>query len=55
MPIHKAKMPNGKTGYQWGTHGKVYANRAGAVRQAQAAHANGYSEKSMKSNATKKK
>lgn len=40
MPIHKTA--NG--GYQYGTHGKVYANRAGAVKQAVAIHASGYKE-----------
>lgn len=40
MPIHKVKG-----GWQWGNHGKVYATRAGAVKQAQAAHASGYQEK----------
>ena len=37
MPIHRV---NG--GYQWGESGKVYPTREGAVRQAVAAHANGY-------------
>lgn len=37
MPIHK--VPGG---YQWGAHGKVYPERQGAVRQAQAAYAHGY-------------
>ena len=36
MPIHKATGPRGGKGWQYGTHGKVYANRADAVRQAQA-------------------
>ena len=54
MPIHKVTK-NGKTGYQWGNHGKVYKDRADAVKQAQAAHANGYQEHTMKSNATKRK
>jgi hypothetical protein len=40
MPIRKVKG-----GYQWGKHGKVYKSRAGAVRQAQAAHAHGYKGK----------
>ena len=40
MPIHKTK-----SGWQWGQHGKVYKTRAGAVRQAQAAHAAGYKGK----------
>jgi len=40
MPIHKI---DGK--WQWGQHGKKYKTRAGAVRQAQAAHAAGFKEK----------
>ena len=40
MPIHKEG-----SGYQWGQHGKVYSTREGAVKQAMAAHANGYKEK----------
>jgi len=54
MPIHRA-MKDGKQGWQWGNSGKVYKNRADAVRQAQAAHANGYKEPQMKSNATRKR
>jgi hypothetical protein len=37
MPIHKVKG-----GWQWGNHGKVYKDRAGAEKQVAAAHANGY-------------
>ena len=37
MPIRKVKG-----GYQWGESGKVYPNRTGAERQAQAAYASGY-------------
>ena len=37
MPIRKVKG-----GYKWGESGKVYPNRAGAERQAQAAYASGY-------------
>lgn len=29
-------------GYQWGRHGHIYPTRAGAKRQAAAAHAHGY-------------
>lgn len=36
MPVHRATGPRGGQGYQYGTHGKVYPTRAGAVRQAQA-------------------
>jgi hypothetical protein len=37
MPIHREKG-----GYQWGNHGKVYPTKAGAEKQAAAAHANGW-------------
>jgi uncharacterized protein len=37
MPIHKVSG-----GWQWGEHGHVYPSRAGAERQAAAAHAHGY-------------
>lgn len=37
MPIHKSG-----SGWQWGNHGKVYPTRAGAEKQAEAAHANGF-------------
>ena len=47
MPIHKVTK-NGKTGYQYGTHGKVYKDRADAVKQAQAIHASGFREPAMK-------
>lgn len=40
MPIHKVAG-----GWRWGDHGKVYANREDAVKQAQAAYAAGYREK----------
>lgn len=40
MPIHKEG-----SGFQWGNHGKVYPTKEGAVKQAQAAHANGYVSK----------
>jgi hypothetical protein len=33
MPIHKAKGPRGGKGFQYGTHGKVYPTRAGAIKQ----------------------
>ncbi len=38
MPIHKTSGGQ----FQWGQHGAKYATRAGAERQAAAAHANGY-------------
>jgi 8-oxo-dGTP pyrophosphatase MutT (NUDIX family) len=37
MPIHAEG-----SGFQWGPHGKVFSTRAGAERQAAAAHANGF-------------
>ena len=40
MPIRKVKG-----GYKWGGHGHVYPDRAGAERQAAAAHANGFQGK----------
>jgi hypothetical protein len=43
MPIMKVKQ-----GYKWGQHGKVYATRAQAAKQAAAAHANGYKEPAKK-------
>lgn len=36
MPIHRASGPRGGKGWQYGSSGKVYPTRAGAVRQAQA-------------------
>jgi hypothetical protein len=36
MPIHRARGPRGGKGWQYGTTGKVYPTRAGAVAQAQA-------------------
>jgi len=48
MPIHRATGPRGGKGYQYGTSGKVYPTRAGAVRQAQAI-------KASQAAATKKK
>lgn len=43
MPIRKVKG-----GYKWGGYGKVYKSKAGAVRQARAAYANGYRKKGRK-------
>ncbi|HLF06076.1 MAG TPA: hypothetical protein VI893_02685 [Thermoplasmata archaeon] len=37
MPVHKVKG-----GYQWGSQGKVYKDRASAERQGRAAYAAGY-------------
>jgi len=48
MPVHKAKGPRGGKGYQYGTSGKVYPTKAGAVAQARAIRAN-------QANAKKKK
>ena len=44
MPVHKVKQ-NGRTGYQWGTSGKVYFGpnaHKRAVKQAKAIYASGY-------------
>jgi hypothetical protein len=45
MPVRKVKLPGSKTGYQWGTQGKVYPTRAQALKQARAAYAAGYRSK----------
>lgn len=37
MPVHKVQG-----GYQWGSHGKVYASKEKAEAQGRAAYANGY-------------
>jgi hypothetical protein len=42
MPIRKVDG-----GYKWGGHGKIYPTRAGAERQAAAAHANGFKGDSL--------
>ena len=46
MPIKRCSLPNGDQGYQWGNHGKCFASRDEAEKQAAAAHANGFVEKS---------
>jgi hypothetical protein len=38
----KVKTKSGGTGYKYGTHGHVYPNRAGALKQMRAMFANGY-------------
>lgn len=43
MPIRKLLG-----GYRWGNRGKIYKHRSDAVKQAQAAYANGYQEASKK-------
>ena len=48
MPIHRATGPRGGKGWQYGTTGKVYPNRAQAVRQAQAIKASQAREKERK-------
>jgi hypothetical protein len=48
MPIHKATGPRGGQGYQYGTSGKVYPTRAGAVKQAQAIKASQSTAKNKK-------
>jgi len=52
MPVHRVRK-NGKPGYRWGKHGKVYTYKPGskksreaarrkAARQGRAAYAHGY-------------
>ena len=41
MPVRKVKG-----GYKWGSSGKVYPTKAQAEKQARAAYASGYKEKS---------
>ena len=48
MPIRRATGPRGGKGYQYGTTGKVYPTRAGAVRQAQAIKASQATTKKKK-------
>ena len=48
MPINTVKLSDGSTGYRYGQAGKIYRNREGAVRQAQAIHASGWSEDKRK-------
>jgi hypothetical protein len=50
MPIRKVRG-----GYRWGRHGKVYPTRSGALRQARAAYANGYSGDSRRRSSMAKK
>jgi hypothetical protein len=45
MPIQRCTLPEGGQGWKWGGSGKCYADRGEAVKQAQAAYANGYREK----------
>lgn len=45
MPIKRCRLSNGEMGYKWGDRGKCYPSRAGAARQAAAAHAAGFREK----------
>lgn len=39
MPIYRLTRRGRLIGWRWGRQGKIYRTRAGAVRQAQAAHA----------------
>ena len=48
MPIRRTTGPRGGKGYQYGTTGKVYPTRAGAVRQAQAIKASQAATKKKK-------
>lgn len=57
MPIHRA-MTNGKAGFQYGQHGKIYTGpgaRERAARQAAAIHASGFKEPAMSRTYGKKK
>lgn len=50
MPVKKVSK-NGKSGYQWGNHGKIYTGKgakAKAAKQGRAAYANGYRGKAGK-------
>lgn len=48
MPVKKVNLPGNKTGYKWGSQGRVYTG-AGAKQKAQAqgraAYASGYKGK----------
>jgi hypothetical protein len=39
MPIRQVETPGGGKGWKYGSQGKVYKTRAGAVRQARAIRA----------------
>jgi hypothetical protein len=39
MPVRQLILPNGKSGYQWGTHGKVYPTPEQALAQGRAIEA----------------
>ena len=39
MPIRQVTTPTGEKGYKYGSKGKVYKTRGGAVRQARAIRA----------------
>jgi|TARA_B100000686_G_C16679519_1_gene911137 hypothetical protein len=43
MPVRKVK-----DGYKWGSQGKTYKSKKGALRQARAAYASGYKNKKKK-------
>tara|TARA_B100001123_G_C15126273_1_gene953449 strand:- start:351 stop:482 length:132 start_codon:yes stop_codon:yes gene_type:complete len=43
MPVRKVKG-----GYKWGSQGKTYKSKKGALRQARAAYASGYKNKKKK-------
>lgn len=51
MPIQRCSLPGGGQGWQWGNSGKCYPTREGAEKQAQAAYANGYTEKNVTASA----
>lgn len=39
MPIRQVTTPSGEKGFKYGSKGKVYKTRAGAIRQARAIRA----------------
>ena len=46
MPIKRCKLKNNKTGWKWGNSGKCYPSKSKANKQARAAYASGYKQKS---------
>lgn len=52
MPVHAVRRAGAKTGFQWGNRGHVYPTRAGAERQAAAAHAHGFHDRAPRSPAS---
>lgn len=42
MPVHKVKLPDGSTGYQWGRTGKIYKDPRKAYAQGAAIEHSGW-------------